>query len=155
MPDDVPAGQALMTLASSDGKPPHVAMLSVVDVALKLITANASGKGTPAAVALRVKADGSQSYESIVNGIDLGGADESVFLVLFGTGIQHRTSLDHSLVYIGGVKTPTLYVGKQGDVDGLDQINVQIPRSLAGRGDVDVLVTVDGKMANPVTLKIK
>jgi uncharacterized protein (TIGR03437 family) len=38
---------------------------------------------------------------------------------------------------------------------GLDQVNVQLPRSLAGRGDVDVVLTVDGKIAIMVRVNIK
>jgi uncharacterized protein (TIGR03437 family) len=153
VPDDVPEGQVVMTTVGG-GNP--VAWFSVSRVSPGLFTADASGRGVPAALALRVKADGSQSYESLTNGIDLGAEGESVFLVLFGTGIRNRTSpLTNSLAYIGGVKTPVLFAGSQGSFAGLDQINVQIPRSLAGRGDVDVLVTVDGKTANPVTLRIK
>ncbi len=37
----------------------------------------------------------------------------------------------------------------------LDQINIEIPRSLAGRGEVELLLLVDGQKANPVTLYIK
>jgi len=38
---------------------------------------------------------------------------------------------------------------------GLDQVNVLIPRSLIGRGEVDVVLTVDGKPANTVRVAIK
>jgi len=48
-----------------------------------------------------------------------------------------------------------LYAGKNGaDFEGLDQVNIEIPPSLAGRGVVDLLLTIDGKTANPVTLRI-
>jgi uncharacterized protein (TIGR03437 family) len=45
--------------------------------------------------------------------------------------------------------------GAQGSLVGLDQINVLIPRSLIGRGEVDVMLTVDGKAANTVRVAIK
>ena len=39
---------------------------------------------------------------------------------------------------------------------GLDQINIgALPRSLAGRGVVDIVVTVDGIPANVVTMQFK
>jgi uncharacterized protein (TIGR03437 family) len=47
------------------------------------------------------------------------------------------------------------YVGPQGYYIGLDQINVRLPRSLAGRGEVEVLLTVDGKPANPLKISIR
>jgi uncharacterized protein (TIGR03437 family) len=39
--------------------------------------------------------------------------------------------------------------------DGLDQVNVYVPRSLAGAGEVPVILTVDGITANVVTINIK
>ncbi len=36
-----------------------------------------------------------------------------------------------------------------------DQINPRLPRSLARRGDVDVVLTVDGKTANTVKINVK
>jgi len=46
------------------------------------------------------------------------------------------------------------YAGPQGGYAGLDQVNIRVPRSLAGRGNVDVVLTVDGKTANAVTIKV-
>ena len=56
---------------------------------------------------------------------------------------------------IGGTPVTPLYVGPQGTLAGLDQINLQIPASLAGRGAVDLIITVDGKPSNTVRLNIK
>jgi uncharacterized protein (TIGR03437 family) len=46
------------------------------------------------------------------------------------------------------------YAGAQMSFDGLDQVNVQIPPSLRGRGQVDVVLTVDGQRANVVRVSI-
>jgi uncharacterized protein (TIGR03437 family) len=159
LPDNIPTGQGEMFIGNQR------ALLSIVNVSLGLFTANADGRGVPAAVIVRVKADGSQTFEPVASfdsatgrfisaAIDLGTDGEAVFLALFGTGARNRTSLENTLAYIGGVKAPVQFIGAQGGFDGLDQINVQIPRSLIGRGDVDVLLTVDGKTANPVRIKI-
>ena len=40
-------------------------------------------------------------------------------------------------------------------VDGLDQVNIVVPSSLAGAGEVPVVLTVDGVTANVVTIDIK
>ncbi|HKQ78679.1 MAG TPA: hypothetical protein VJ810_33585, partial [Blastocatellia bacterium] len=56
---------------------------------------------------------------------------------------------------IGGTNAQVLFAGAQGDFAGLDQTNIAIPRSLAGRGDVDLVFSVDGKTANTVTINIK
>jgi uncharacterized protein (TIGR03437 family) len=40
-------------------------------------------------------------------------------------------------------------------VTGLDQVNVAVPRTLIGRGEVDIVLAVDGKAANTVRVNIK
>jgi len=37
----------------------------------------------------------------------------------------------------------------------LGQVNARLPRSLIGRGEVEVVLTVDGKAANTVRISIK
>jgi uncharacterized protein (TIGR03437 family) len=56
---------------------------------------------------------------------------------------------------IGGEAVETQYAGDQGGFAGLDQLNVRLLPSLAGKGDVAVEVMVDGKVANPVRLRIR
>jgi uncharacterized protein (TIGR03437 family) len=48
-----------------------------------------------------------------------------------------------------------LYAGAQGGFVGLDQVNVRLQRSLAGRGDTDIILTVDDKRANTVKVNFK
>jgi uncharacterized protein (TIGR03437 family) len=55
---------------------------------------------------------------------------------------------------IGGQDAEVLYAGAQGGYAGLDQVNIRVPRSLIGRGDVDVVLRVDNKMANAVVVRI-
>jgi uncharacterized protein (TIGR03437 family) len=44
----------------------------------------------------------------------------------------------------------------QGEFVGLDQVNLgPIPRVLAGRGEVDLVLTVDSKPANTVKVNIR
>ena len=49
---------------------------------------------------------------------------------------------------------PVLSAGAQSQYAGLDQVNVELPGSLRGRGDVDVALAVDGKPANVVTIRV-
>jgi uncharacterized protein (TIGR03437 family) len=65
------------------------------------------------------------------------------------------TSLDNVHCTIGGVSAPVLYAGPQNTFTGLDQVNVQIPAELAGRGEVTVVLSVDGQLANPVTVNVQ
>jgi uncharacterized protein (TIGR03437 family) len=56
-------------------------------------------------------------------------------------------------VSIGGLSLPATYAGPQGDA-GLDQVNVQIPASLAGTGSTTISLTVDGKVSNTAHVTI-
>ncbi len=140
--------------------------ISLAPVAPGLFSANASGNGLAAAVVLRVKADGSQQFEPVgvfdpaqnrfvARPIDLGPETEKVFLLLFGTGIRGRSSPLSVEVKVGGLDAPALFAGAQGGFAGLDQVNVELPRALAGRGEVAVVCTVDRSGSNPVTVTIK
>jgi len=163
-PGTVP-GASTVTITSGDGSvSTGVALVNAV--APSLFTANQNGQGVAAAVAMRVKADGSRSYEEIAQfdaaqksfiarPLDVGPEDEQVFLILFGTGIRFRSSLSHVIATIGGAYAEVSYAAAQPGFVGLDQVNVLVPRSLAGRGEVDVLLTVEAQMANAVTFNIK
>jgi len=108
---------------------------------------------------LRIRADGTQSYEPVVRydsaqgrffpvTIDLGSETDQVFLILFGTGIRHRLTLSGVRVNVGGpvggVDLEVMYAGPQLQFEGVDQINVRMPRSLIGKGDANITLMVDG-----------
>jgi uncharacterized protein (TIGR03437 family) len=80
---------------------------------------------------------------------------DQVFLIGYGTGIRYRSSLSAVTATIGGTNADVSFAGAQPAFVGLDQLNLAVPRSLAGRGAVDVVVRVDGKTANTVTINIK
>ena len=71
----------------------------------------------------------------------------ATYLSLFGTGIRNASTVS---VMIGNESATVTYHGPQNTYPGLDQINVLIPPDLAGRGRLDVIVTVDGQASNPV-----
>ncbi len=56
---------------------------------------------------------------------------------------------------MGGLPATVSYAGPQGDFPGLDQINVLVPPSLAGRGLVDVNLAIFGTAANTVQVMIQ
>jgi uncharacterized protein (TIGR03437 family) len=93
-------------------------------------------------------------YRSVSVPIDLGPATDEVFLVLFGTGLRFRSALTAATLKISGVDAPVLFAGAQGDFAGLDQVNARLPRALAGRGEVDVALVIDGAPANIVRVNI-
>ena len=91
----------------------------------------------------------------IARPIDLGPESDQVYLLLFGTGIRSRSSLSGVIATIDGEYSAVSFAGGQSDFAGLDQVNVLVTRSLMGRGEVDVLLTVEAQMANPVKIHIK
>ncbi|MGH9766737.1 MAG: hypothetical protein ACREAB_04815 [Blastocatellia bacterium] len=56
---------------------------------------------------------------------------------------------------IGEVDAPVLYAAAQGAFSGLDQINARLPRGLAGIGEADVALVVEGVAANTTRVNIK
>ncbi len=88
-------------------------------------------------------------YESVTGAaIALGAASEQDTLVLYGTGIGSAATT----ATIGGIPAQVLYAGAQGTYPGLDQVNILIPVAVAGKGNVDVIVTSAGKPSNPVNV---
>jgi uncharacterized protein (TIGR03437 family) len=155
IPPDTAGGVALITISNTDGTV-SLGSAPAFAAAPSLFTSDASGSGLPAAQVVRVKADGSQSYELVGSSpIDLGPDTDQLMLVLYGTGIRGSSSPGGVKVTIGGMNSPVAYAGPQGAFAGLDQVNVPLPRSLAGRGSVDVVLTVDGFAANTVTINVR
>ncbi len=165
MPAGTARGDAAVTITSG-GNVISSGTIKIVPVAPGIFAADASGQGIAAAVVLRVRQDGSQRFEPVVRfdtaenrfvaiPIDLGVETDQVFLLLFGTGIRFRNAVSAVNVKVSGVETPVNFAGAQGTLVGVDQINARLPRTLAGKGEVDVVVTVDGKVANTTRVNIK
>ena len=164
IPEDAAPGLALV-IVEIDGQEVARGTLRINDVAPSLFAANANGQGVAAAVALRVAADDTQTSQLIFDGtapegsraalpIDLGPEGDRIFLLMFGTGMRGFATA--ATATVGGEQ-----VGVDGPVVqpqflGLDQANLgPLPRSLIGRGEVDIILTVDGKTANAVTVNIQ
>jgi len=158
-------GPASVTITSGDNTV-STGTINISTVAPGIFTANASGQGVAAAVVLRVKNGGAQIFEPVAQfdsgqnkivpvPIDLGAPGDQLFLLLYGTGFRFRSSLQAVTAMIGGTNVDALYVGPVEGLVGLDQANIPIPRALAGRGVVDVALTIDGKPANTITILIK
>ncbi len=165
IPPGTANGSATVTITSWSGAVSR-GTVPINSVAPGVFTSNASGRGVAAAVVERVRANGTRSTEPVAQfdpvqnqfvpvPIDLGPEGDQVFLVLFGTGFRFRSALSAVTATIGGTPAEVTFAGAQGDFIGLDQSNLRIPRSLAARGEVDVLLTVDAQAANPVRINIR
>ena len=85
----------------------------------------------------------------------MGGENDKLYLYLFGTGIRGHSGLGAVRATIGGTTATVEYAGPAPGFAGLDQVNVVVPRSLAGRGEVPVVLTVEGKVSNTVTVRFQ
>jgi uncharacterized protein (TIGR03437 family) len=164
----VPAGTALgaatIAVNRSDGISSRAAV-QLVSVSPGIFSANANGGGVAAAIAIQVAANQSQKVlpvfqcgtipgSCVATPLELGTDTDQLILVLFATGIRFRSGAGAVQVRIGGRTAEVLYAGAQGQFIGLDQINVRVPRALRGRGLMDVAVSVDGRMANIVNIRV-
>ena len=91
----------------------------------------------------------------IRDSVSLGPESDQLFLELYATGIRGRSDLSAVHAYIDGIESEVLYAGSNPNFAGLDQVNVRVPRSLAGRGVVKLVLLVDGKTSNEVTVQIR
>ena len=47
------------------------------------------------------------------------------------------------------------YAGPQSQYPGMDQVNIPLPKTLAGRGELNIDLAVAGQHANIVTIGVK
>jgi uncharacterized protein (TIGR03437 family) len=176
VPEGLAIGGATVTVTNSTGNKASFAA-TVALVSPSVFTADSSGTGAPAAIALSYPAlaypalaypGAPASAQSVAvfnctssplactaTPIDLGPPSSSVYLEFFGTGIRGRSGLSGVEVELGGTALQVSYAGAQGTYAGLDQINVLLDRSLIGQGLLTLQLTVDGQPANPVMVNIK
>ena len=162
-PSEATPGAAVLRL-TREGEEPVESALTISVAAPGLFSANGTGEGIGAITALRVAADGSRSTPAVfrfeagggrVVGVplDLGDEGDRVFLTLFGTGIRGAGGATGVQTMIGDREVPVLFAGAQGGFAGLDQVNIgPLPRSLAGAGEINVVVTAAGTTSNTVTI---
>ncbi len=166
VPADTATGKARFGARRQDGSTVTGDLL-ITRTAAGLFSANADGAGVGLIAAVRSDAQGRQTWapvyqydtasrKTVAVPISLGGENDQVFLVAYATGVRNTRALANVTVQVGGVSVPVTYAGAQSEFAGFDQLNIgPLPRSLAGRGEVAVLVTVESDRANTVNLSIQ
>jgi uncharacterized protein (TIGR03437 family) len=159
IPDGTAPGIATVTIGTSSGS------AQIDAVGPGLYSMSGDGKGVAAATAALYVADGSIVPQAVFRcaagspcvstPMDLGKPGDQLILTLYGTGLRNNSGLANGVAIIGAARASLLYVGAQPQYPGLDQVNLVIPRSLAGAGEVPVVLTVDGQTANAVTVNLK
>jgi uncharacterized protein (TIGR03437 family) len=164
LPPQVAKGEATVTVTSGDGSL-SVGVVNVVDYAPGLFSMNGNGGGVAAGTALRIR--GSAYYFEVMARFDLetnqwvtlpiepGPTADRLFIAFYGTGIRGRASLSEATATLGGEPVTVSYAGAQGNLYGVDQVNIEVPRELMGRGEVDFVLRINGKDSNVVKVSLK
>jgi uncharacterized protein (TIGR03437 family) len=162
----VPAGLApgVATVTVQNGAAvPLTGQVTIVSSQPGLYSANTDGAGVAAAVALLYTASGQSTAETVFTcnppaarsclaaPLSLGGATDTLYVSLYGTGIRGASSVQ---CFVGGQSVPVVYFGQSG-YQGEDQVNISIPKSLVGTGDVRVYLVADGVASNVVGLNFR
>ncbi|MBN8730189.1 MAG: hypothetical protein J0L64_06570 [Acidobacteria bacterium] len=164
VPADIVSGPATLVAERGEGTLAY-GRVNIQLVAPGIFSAGSGGRGPAAALVRVVRPDGTQeshlAAECKADGecraipIALGPEGSVAVLELYGTGIRGRSALHGVTCTIGDTAVPVLYAGAQGGFTGLDQVNVQLPRSLSDSGLLNVQLSVDGLAANPVQVSIR
>jgi uncharacterized protein (TIGR03437 family) len=156
VPDHVQPGLRQIRVVRPDGTQSHSTVVEVADTAPALFTADASGKGMAAAIAMQ---DGREVPVFRCSGPLLCVAQaleprngRPVYVSLFGTGVRRGTRVTANFE---GEPVPVLYAGPQPEFPGLDQINIRLDSDLRTRGERNIQINVDGRDANPVHLLVR
>ena len=157
VPATAAAGSAKVTVTGPNGTQ-SASNIQIAAVSPALFTLN--GSGLAAAYAVSVSSTGAQTvvpaYTLASDGsfvaapITVTGGQ--TYLTLYGTGLQ-AAGTSGVTVSVNGVSTQVLYAGPSEYV-GVDQVNILLPASLAGKGNVNILVMAGGTQANAAQITI-
>ena len=164
VPAGTAAGRASILIISGDGTVRSGGTV-IEPIAPGLFSAGSNGQGIAAGVARLLHPDGTESsaltFSCLAPGncaavpIGIGAEGDVAVLELYGTGIRGQQSLSSVVCTIGETTARVLSAGPQSQYPGLDQVNVMIPQSLAGSGELEVRLTIAGHVANPVRVTIR
>jgi uncharacterized protein (TIGR03437 family) len=159
IPDTVALGPATVTVTAGDGTNSS-GPIDLLPLAPGLFAVNSAGLA--AAYADCVSASGAQTNEvtyQVSNGavvaapLNLAACRQTI-LELWGTGID-GASAGTVQVTIGGATANVLYAGPEGYYPGVDQINIEVPQSLASAGSVSIVLSAGGLTSNTVNVTVQ
>jgi uncharacterized protein (TIGR03437 family) len=160
VPGTVANGPAQVTVQSGDGNK-STATVQVSTVAPGLYTLNAASlaagyvvpTGTSSTNGPAPSVYGMNSDGTIVP-TPISVSAGPVALALFGTGFRAAGTAGVTAT-VNGNSVPVTYAGPQINYPGLDQVNIQLPSSLAGSGNVGIQISANGVPSNTVHVTIQ
>ena len=155
VPADTSIGSVAVSVHAADGTQTHFTTTEITRTAPALFSANATGRGVAAAIAVRPGSNGTLVEVPVFRCTGpllcvTQELDTPVYVSLFGTGVRGGTVT----VRINGQSVPVLYSGPQPEFEGLDQINIRIDSSFPVHGEHDLVVTADGRQSNAVRIRL-
>ncbi len=138
--------------------------IGITNVAPGLFSANGDGRGVAAATAVRVARTGTETpvqvsrFDTVLQShvavpIDVTGDMNPIYLTLFGTGF--RGGIGPPTATIAGQPVALESSGPASGFHGVDELVVgPIPRSIQGQS-LDIVVSVDARVSNAVTIAVK
>lgn len=154
VPTGTPAGNTTLKIESGDRRWAFPTTISPTSPGI--FAANGNGQGAPAAVILRVAPDNARSTEfPFVAGAagfvaaPIRFGPDRLFLDLYATGVRGSSNVQ---VLLGPDTITPLFAGAQSQFVGLDQVTIELPRSLAGVGKMEVAIVSGGLRSNVVEL---
>jgi len=167
VPAGTATGTATMNIVDAAGNV-QSSTSQIQAVAPGLFTANEDGQGVVAATAYRLADLQIRGPVRVYQCLDAPGScvsvpidtglDSPVFVTLYATGLRGRSSDSAVSVMIGTQSIPVRSISSPDDSDplaGIDQVEVGLPLSLRGSGEVNVVISVDGRTSNNGTINIQ
>jgi uncharacterized protein (TIGR03437 family) len=160
IPAESAVGPARLTIVRDDGSSSST-NITVADTAPGFLTGH-SCRGPAIGTATQVFADGrtSSSAVSSCKGFTCrtiavpvtGGATTRVRLK--SSGFRYAGSAAGIAVTIGGRRVPVVSFEPAAGDPGIDELTIEIPASLRGLGETDMICHVNGRVSNAVRIRI-
>ena len=112
--------------------------VKIVDSSPGVFTTTSNGQGRTTAQCGRVSPDG-LAFLVTLPPCSVGNESQAEVLTLYGTGWRNGAGVQ---VKIGDQTLTPTFSGAQSEFPGLDQINVNLTKELAGKDDLDVSVVI-------------
>lgn len=162
IPAEAALGEAAVTV-TGPGNVNARGALMIEAISPGVFTANQDGKGAPVGRAIRTAEDGSTASEPLAACEEGPGSCVPSAIVVAGgvtieleaTGFRGQPDLAAFSARIGDEIAEVIAVAASESTAGTDLITLRLPESLAGRGEVDLVVSAGEKAANAVKLTIQ
>ncbi len=167
IPVEVPTGDSTVIVTTSKGRALR-GTLRIDAATPSLYSADRTGKGVALARWTRIAEDGSTPSDPTpafacdeagvctATPIDLGSETDRVLLEIAATGLRNPLADPASIsVQIGDELAEVVTAQPSATEAGVDLITVRLPRVLAGRGELDLIVSALDRSSNPVRIAIQ